>query len=109
MSQTVPPPPGGTGSGRGPGGGDGFGQPGRRLPAESGDPVRAIGGFNGTDPSPSLAELQDHVRQGQIHYFIAGAGRFGGRGFAAIAAWVEQNFTATTIGGTTVCDLTASD
>src|SRR5690348_5662535 len=38
----------------------------------SGAPVMAIGGFNGTDPSPTLAEFQRDVADRQIHYFIRG-------------------------------------
>jgi hypothetical protein len=77
----------------------------------SGEPVMAIGGFNGTDPSPTLAEFQQYVAAGKIHYFVGG-GTGGGTqtgGSAAaqqIAAWVAQNYTATTVGGTTVYDLT---
>ena len=37
-----------------------------------------IGGFNGSDPSPTLAEFQQYVAEGKIHYFIAGGG-FGGQ------------------------------
>jgi len=40
----------------------------------SGDPVMAIGGFNGTDPHPSLAEFVNLVSEGKVHYFIAGGG-----------------------------------
>jgi 4-amino-4-deoxy-L-arabinose transferase-like glycosyltransferase len=43
-------------------------------------PIMAIGGFNGTDPAPSLAEFENYVKEKRIHYFIAGAG-FGGGGF----------------------------
>jgi len=52
----------------------------------SGDPVMAIGGFNGTDPDPSLAAFEKLVAEGKVHYFISGggfggfAGRFGGPG-----------------------------
>src|SRR5205814_1739794 len=42
----------------------------------SGEPVMAIGGFNGTDPSPTLAQFQALVRPGRIHYFIGGGGGF---------------------------------
>jgi 4-amino-4-deoxy-L-arabinose transferase-like glycosyltransferase len=42
------------------------------------DPVMAIGGFNGTDPDPSLAAFKALVSAGKIHYFIAGGGGFGG-------------------------------
>ena len=38
----------------------------------TGLPVMAIGGFNGSDPSPTLAQFQADVAQGRVHYFIAG-------------------------------------
>jgi 4-amino-4-deoxy-L-arabinose transferase-like glycosyltransferase len=72
----------------------------------SGEPVMAIGGFNGTDPWPTLAVFQQHVTEGRIHYFIGGGGGFGGSSTSRqITRWVETNFTATTIGRTTVYDL----
>ncbi|MFI5839749.1 ArnT family glycosyltransferase [Catenuloplanes sp. NPDC051500] len=78
----------------------------------TGDPVMAIGGFNGTDPAPSLAQFQEFVEQGKIHYFI-GDGGFGGGGrdgsnqvSAEIATWVQANFTAQTVDDTTLYDLT---
>ncbi len=69
--------------------------------------VMAIGGFTGSDPSPTLAQFQEYVRTGQIAYFIAGGrGGFGGAGGGgSISSWVEQNYTATTVGGVTVYDL----
>ena len=48
------------------------------LQIASGEPIMAIGGFNGTDPAPSLAEFQELVAQGKIHYFIGSGG--GGMG-----------------------------
>ena len=82
----------------------------------TGDPVMAIGGFNGTDPTPTLAQFQQYVRDGKIHYFIAGGGGPGSgsasssasSNAAQIAAWVEQNFAATSVGGVTVYDLTTT-
>ncbi len=73
------------------------------------EPVMAIGGFNGSDPWPTLEVFQQYVANGQIHYFIAGGGGPGGGNGAAteITSWVEVNFTATTIGGATVYDLTS--
>jgi 4-amino-4-deoxy-L-arabinose transferase-like glycosyltransferase len=77
-------------------------------------PVMAIGGFNGSDPSPTLAQFQAYVAAGQIHYFIGGSGlggnsSSGGSNTASqISEWVAANYTATTIGGTTVYDLTGS-
>jgi hypothetical protein len=69
----------------------------------------SIGGFNGSDPSPTLAQFQQYVAQHRIHYFIVGGGPGGGGPGGAssqpIAEWVAANYTATTIGGTTVYDL----
>ncbi|MCZ9882784.1 ArnT family glycosyltransferase [Arthrobacter sp. B2a2-09] len=68
-------------------------------------PVMAVGGFNGTDPSPTLEQFQQLVAQGKIHYFIAGGTMQADSGSAApaqIAQWVAANFQAQTIGGTTV-------
>ncbi|WP_209649053.1 ArnT family glycosyltransferase [Kibdelosporangium banguiense] len=78
------------------------------LQLSSGKAVMAIGGFNGSDPSPTLEEFKQYVAEGQIHYFIAG-GRGGGPGGgnSEIATWVADNFTSTTIGGQTVYDLTS--
>ena len=47
----------------------------------TGDPVMAIGGFNGTDPTPTLAQFEKYVAEGKIHYYIGGGGGFGGGGF----------------------------
>jgi 4-amino-4-deoxy-L-arabinose transferase-like glycosyltransferase len=82
-------------------------------------PVMSIGGFNGTDPTPTLAAFQQLVAGGEVHYFVAGGGMRGGPGgglggalggalgggtstSSAITAWVEATYTATTIGGVTV-------
>jgi 4-amino-4-deoxy-L-arabinose transferase-like glycosyltransferase len=66
----------------------------------TGEPVMAIGGFNGTDPAPTLAQFQQDVAAGKIHYFISG-------GSGSIETWVAAHFKAQTVGGMTVYDLTA--
>jgi hypothetical protein len=83
----------------------------------TGKPVMPVGGFNGSDPSPTLAQFQQYVAAGKIHYFIGGGG-FGGGGrggqmggssaSSAIAQWVADNYTAQTVGGVTVYDLSGS-
>jgi 4-amino-4-deoxy-L-arabinose transferase-like glycosyltransferase len=72
------------------------------------DPVMAIGGFNGTDPAPTLAQFEQYVAEGRIHYFIGSGGGFGGGSGTSseIAQWVEQHFTATTVDGVAVYNLT---
>ncbi|AJT65604.1 hypothetical protein T261_3943 [Streptomyces lydicus] len=89
-------------------------------------PVMAIGGFNGSDPSPTLAQFKKYVADGKIHYFIAGGrggfrgpggpegGTGGGRGgpgsgkggSSGITSWVEKTFKKITVGGATFYDLT---
>ncbi|MFI0718062.1 glycosyltransferase family 39 protein [Streptomyces sp. NPDC021224] len=78
----------------------------------TGEPVMSIGGFNGSDPSPTPAQFKKYVAEGRIHYFIGGGGTGGGSmgGSAAasdIASWVASTFTAKTVGSTTVYDLTS--
>jgi 4-amino-4-deoxy-L-arabinose transferase-like glycosyltransferase len=76
----------------------------------SGAAVMAIGGFNGTDPTPTLAEFQSYVHNGSIHYFIgdggmSGTSTGGSDAGAQIAEWVSDNYTATTVDGVPVYDL----
>jgi 4-amino-4-deoxy-L-arabinose transferase-like glycosyltransferase len=95
--------------------------------ASGGDPVMAIGGFAGSDPAPTPRQFEAMVAAHQIHYYIgrdagsrgdrrdtggpAGFGGFGGFGgpgsaSASIASWVAAHFTAQTVGGTIVYNLT---
>ena len=79
------------------------------------EPVMAIGGLNGSDPSPTLAQFRAYVADGAIHYFIGSGAGGGGRGpmnaggstSSEISAWVAANFTATTVDGVTLYDLTS--
>ncbi|SUA42375.1 Uncharacterised protein [Nocardia africana] len=73
------------------------------LELSTGTSSMAIGGFTGSDNSPTLAQFQQYVKNGDIHYFFAG----GGSGSASeITSWIEFRYTAITVGGTTVYDLT---
>ncbi|MGW1336721.1 glycosyltransferase family 39 protein [Streptomyces rubiginosohelvolus] len=77
----------------------------------TGDPVMAIGGFNGSDPSPTLDRFKKYVAEGKIHYFVSGGGMGGGPGGSSgtssqISSWVTENFTEVTVGGATFYDLT---
>ena len=73
-------------------------------------PVMAIGGFNGSDPTPTLAQFQAYVANGQIHYFAGGRGfgsqNGGSSSSSEITSWVEQGFRAVTLDGSTFYDLT---
>jgi 4-amino-4-deoxy-L-arabinose transferase-like glycosyltransferase len=88
-----------------------------QLILSSSTAVMAVGGWSGSDDSPTLAQFQAYVAAGDITYFIAsGAGGDGGGGgpqgssdssASQITAWVEATFTSTTVGGSTVYDLTS--
>jgi len=75
------------------------------------DAVMAIGGFTGSDDSPTLGAFQADVAAGRIHYYISGSGlggRGGGSGAASqIASWVAQHYTAQTVDGVRVYDVTS--
>ena len=73
-------------------------------------PVMAIGGFNGTDPAPTLEQFKAYVEQGLVRYYIA-SGDIGGKAMGGsdaasqVETWVEENFEAQTVGSTTIYDL----
>ncbi len=77
----------------------------------TGDPVMSLGGFNGSDPYPTLAEFKALVHAGEVHYFIAGGtgggGNAGGSSMSEISSWVSSTFASQTVGGVTVYDLTS--
>ena len=83
------------------------------LELKTGASVMAIGGFTGSDNSPTLAQFQAYVADHEVRYFIAGEptsgpdhGRESGTAHE-IATWVKQNFTPIDVAGTTVYDLDA--
>jgi 4-amino-4-deoxy-L-arabinose transferase-like glycosyltransferase len=84
------------------------------LQLATGAPVMAVGGFNGTDPSPTLEEFQRYVADRQIHYFVRGrmmighwgASTTGSREAADIAEWVETHFTPQTVDRVVIYDVT---
>ena len=80
----------------------------------TGRSVMPIGGFNGTDPSPTLRAFKHLVARGEIHYYLStGRGlQWSGRSRTAmepsrrIARWVARRFPAMHDGKLTVYDLT---
>ncbi|WP_018215272.1 ArnT family glycosyltransferase [Salinispora vitiensis] len=77
----------------------------------TGEPVLPVGGFNGTDPAPTVVEFQRYVAAGEIHWFIDGDGFRGANGGSSasseIAAWVAETFEARTVDGITIYDLSS--
>ncbi len=84
------------------------------LELATGRSVMSLGGYNGTDNAITLSAFEKLVAAGKVHYYVADSQGFIGstrraRSTAyAIEQWVQQTFTATTIGGSTVYDLTAA-
>ncbi len=81
----------------------------------SGAPVMAVGGFNGTDPSPTLDVFKKLVADRQIHYFIRGRIMMGHWGqqsgsneSAAVAEWVQAHYTPVIVDRAVIYDLTAA-
>ncbi|HEY2888183.1 MAG TPA: glycosyltransferase family 39 protein, partial [Candidatus Limnocylindrales bacterium] len=84
------------------------------LELETGDPVMAMGGFSGTDPAPSLAQIQAYVASGQLRYVLVG-GNGGGPGgnsstASAVSAWVSSVGKVVDYGGSsgTLYDLSGA-
>lgn len=82
----------------------------------TGDSVMPIGGFGGADPAPTLQQFQNYVSEGRIHYYLEpshqGMPSFdGGSGSKSesdqIRDWIKQHYTATTVDGVTLYDLTS--
>lgn len=75
----------------------------------TGLPVMPIGGFNGSDPSPTLDLFKQYVADGRIHWFVVGAlGRSNGgsNSSSLISGWIVGNFHPVTIEGVRFYDLT---
>jgi hypothetical protein len=68
--------------------------------------VMAIGGYAGTDPTPTLAQFELAVRTGQVRYFVEGGPTAGlGSIGAVISAWVAHHFHYTRVDGRAVFQL----
>ena len=84
------------------------------LELASGTSVMALGGYNGTDSAITLQAFEKLVAAGSVHYYVLDSSGFIGSTDSttstayAIQQWVEKTYTAQTIGGSTVYDLTAT-
>jgi 4-amino-4-deoxy-L-arabinose transferase-like glycosyltransferase len=65
-----------------------------------------IGGFSGGDPTPSLAQLQQLLKSGQLHYVLLGSGRNAGAAgksstTKARDSWIKSHGTVVKVPGAT--------
>jgi 4-amino-4-deoxy-L-arabinose transferase-like glycosyltransferase len=56
----------------------------------TGKPVKALGGFTGSDPILTLAQLQTLVVNGTVRYFLLSGGGGWPGGSASATAWVTN-------------------
>jgi hypothetical protein len=84
------------------------------IQLQTGVPVMAMGGFSGSDPAPTLDELEAYVASGELR-FVMGGGGFGGGGLggggfgrdASVSAWLADACSVVDLGsdaGTTLYD-----
>ncbi|WP_370248873.1 glycosyltransferase family 39 protein [Nocardioides sp.] len=87
----------------------------------TGHSVMPLGGFNGTDPTPTLARFRALVQEQRVHWFLAGGGelvdgedgeqieeltRTGSADSEQIERWVARHFRPLVVQGITLYDLT---
>lgn len=77
-----------------------------RLQLESGRPVMPLGGFSGSDPSPTLEEFKADVAAGKICYFVQQESfvevQANESQSTLISKWIEGNYQPERLDGTTV-------
>lgn len=89
------------------------------IQLSSGQPVMAIGGFNGSDSTLTLSQLKQLVKQGKVRYYVVNSrqGKSGGPsgmsgpgGNSEILLWVKSVGSKVDYGGTqyTVYDLSVA-
>lgn len=81
-----------------------------RLQLESGRAVMPLGGFSGSDPSPTLERFKAQVDAGEICYFIQQEAflevQSSDTESTAISRWVKENFSSKVLDNTTMYRLT---
>jgi hypothetical protein len=78
------------------------------LSLQTGRNVVDMGGFTGSDPTPTLAKLEGLIDSGQLHFVLLSSGMGGGRGgpgggssaaTTARDAWIKAHGKLVTIPG----------
>jgi len=80
----------------------------------TGEPVVTIGGFGGSDPAPTVAQMAQMVQDGELKYVLVssnGRGGPGGNGSSELSTWVKAHgkaVTDVTVSGGTLYAVSAS-
>jgi 4-amino-4-deoxy-L-arabinose transferase-like glycosyltransferase len=67
----------------------------------SGKPVMAMGGFTGSDPAPTLAQVKQDIASGRLRYVLdsGGSGRGSGSATSSVSSWVTSTCKAVDYSG----------
>jgi 4-amino-4-deoxy-L-arabinose transferase-like glycosyltransferase len=76
----------------------------------TGQPVMAMGGFNGSDPVPTLDQLKAYISTGELRFVMAAGAGFGGFGqglgqVTGMRAWVRANCSLVGVAADSANDL----
>ena len=73
----------------------------------TGKAVMALGGFTGSDPILTTAELATLAKEGKVKYFlISGRGAGGPGGSSSLTTWIQHHSKLITVGGTQLYEYT---
>ncbi len=78
------------------------------IELSTGKSVLAMGGFSGSDPAMTVANLAKLVSSGQLRYVLLSGGGPGGGSSSAVQQWIVAHGTVVTIGSATLYDLAPS-
>ncbi len=65
----------------------------------TGLPVMAMGGFTGSDPTPTLDQLKSYIASGKLRFVLVDAGGFGGGSGSDRTSWVTSTCRVANDGG----------
>jgi 4-amino-4-deoxy-L-arabinose transferase-like glycosyltransferase len=71
------------------------------IELSTGLPVMAMGGFTGSDPAPTLAQLKAYVASGELRFVMVGGGGGPSNGSSSVSSWVTTACKVVTVGSTT--------
>ena len=71
------------------------------IELSTGLPVMAMGGFTGSDPTPTLEQLQADIASGELRFVMVGGGGGSPGGSSSVSSWVTTACKVVTVGSST--------
>ena len=72
----------------------------------TGKPVMALGGFTGSDPILTTAQLATLAKEGKVKYFLLSGGGRGGNNSSSLTTWIQQHSKLVTVSGAQLYEYT---